>query len=284
MNRVKIITNSVSDLPSDFAAQFWIDIIEDYVVFGDNCLKTNVDITVEQFYEMIGTVDKLPTTSHPSIQEYKDKFLQYKDYDAVICLQVTSKMSSSYDTACIAANELHESGFKTKIYPFDSYTTSWGLGLMTIEAAKLANEGKDADEIVAFLEDLKKNKRVGVYIVLKSLRNARKAGRTGAIRVLAADLLGVKPIVSMPNGEVEDIKISRSYENSIDDIVNYYRERGKRGADVYIGHSQNPEGAEIMRRKLQEVDPTAAVHVGFITQLMGIFTDIGAVGIAIMER
>ena len=284
MNRVKIITNSVSELLPDFAVQFGIDIIPDFIIYGDKSYRQNIDITLEQFYNTIDSLEKLPTTSHPSIEEYKDHICKYEDYEAVIVLEVTSKMSSSYDTLCIAANELNESGFGARVIPYDSYQTTWGLGMMVIEAAKLASEGKSADEILAFLDDLKENKKIGTCFVFKSLANARKSGRTGAVKVIAAEMLGIKPIISMRDGVIKDIKIARGFNAGLDGIVAYYEERAKKGGDVYVAHSSNIEAAEMLKQKLEKIDPDATIETKWIGAVMGVFTGTGTVGIAFMER
>lgn len=283
MKNIKIMVTSDSDLPLDVADQYGIGIIPATIIIDGTAYLNDVDLSLSRFYEIIDTLDTIPTTSHPNIELYKEYLSRYEDCDTIIVIQISTLIASAYNTLCIAANELKEQGFKAKIIPYDSRMFSWGMGMMTIEAAKMANDGKSVGEIIAHLDYLRNNK-IGVYSVIKSLHNVRASGRTGDIRVLAADILGVKPIITQRDGTVKDIKIARSFEKGIDELYAIYRIRAKKGGDVFIGHSNNIQTADGLAARLREIDPKANVSVVWLGMNVAVHTGTGVVGVCFLEE
>ena len=200
----------------------------------------------------------------------------------VLCLCLTSKMSGSYNTARSACRLLAEEGFSTPVTVYDSQQVSYGQAVMVIEAARLAQAGLSAEAIVQRLETLRPH--VGVYFAMESLANARKGGRAGAIRVLAADLLRVKPVLVFKDGLVSDIGIVRGFDRAVDRVLELYRDRAVYGGDVFLFHADRAELAEQVAGRVRAIDPDARVRIGWVGAVIGIYTGPGCLGLAFRQK
>lgn len=281
MNKVAIFTNSVSDLSPALAAEFGIHIVPDIILFGDDQYRNNIDIDPPTLYQKLAVCAKLPTTSHPNVSIYTECFQQAADADDIICINLTSKMSGSYNTANIAKTMLAEQGFAPHIHVYDSLQVSFGLAVMVLAAARLANTGASAQEILDKLDDIRD--RIGVYFVMESLQNAKKGGRVGAIRVLAADLLGVKPVLMFRDGLVRDVGIVHGFSDGLSRIEQYYKDRAQFGGEVFIFHANREKVAQQVAAKLKAIDPAIKIRIEWVGAVIGIYTGEGCLGIAFME-
>ena len=283
MGKVRIFTNSVSDISPQFAAEEGISIIPDVIAFGpEEQYLNNIEIDPPTLYRKLSKAEKLPTTSHPNIAQYTEAFSSIESDEEILCICLTSKMSGSFNTACTAAKLMREQGWSGNITVYDSLQVSYGLAVLVVEAARMAKAGASTAEIVAMLDE-KKNK-VGVYFVMESLQNARKGGRVGAIRVLAADLLNVKPILMFRDGLVRDIGIVRGFQTALQKVIEYCCNRAKKGGEIFIFHADRPELAEYVKGKILERNPTAKIRIEWVGAVIGIYTGEGCVGTAFLEE
>lgn len=244
--------------------------------------RNNEQIDPPTLYKKLAQSDELPTTAHPNLDQYMQAFRSVDNGDEILCISLTSKMSGSYNTACSACRLLQEQGFATPIRIYDSLQVSFGLAVLVRQAARLARQGADMAAILAALDELRP--RVGVYFVMESLENARRGGRVGAIRVLAADLFKVKPILVFRDGLVRDIGIVRGYDNAVDRVLNLYRERARFGGEVYLFHADRTGLAESVRDRLLQIDPDARITIGWVGAVIGIYTGPGALGLAFEQK
>ena len=107
MSKIAIFTNSVSDISPALAEEFKIHIVPDVIVFEGKEYLNNIDITPPELYQKIAVCEKLPTTSHPNVSIYIDSFQSAADCDAIICINLTSKMSGSVCTATAKASRIY---------------------------------------------------------------------------------------------------------------------------------------------------------------------------------
>ena len=280
---VKIFTNSVSDLTPQYAQELGVTMIPDIIAFSaEEQYRNNEDIDPPALYRRLAVCQKLPTTSHPNLEQYMQAFRSASDADEILCISLTSKMSGSYGTACSARQLLQEQGFTVPIRVYDSLQVSYGLAFLVRQAARMAQQGNTADQIMEQLDLLRP--KVGVYFVMESLENARRGGRVGAIRVLAADLLKVKPILTFRDGLVYDQGVVRGYSKAVDRVLERYRQKAQFGGEVFLFHADRQELAEEVEKRLLEIDPQAKVQIGWVGAVIGIYTGPGCLGLAFQER
>lgn len=280
---VKIFTNSVSDLTPQYAQELGVTMIPDIIAFSaEEQYRNNEDIDPPALYRRLAVCEKLPTTSHPNLEQYMQAFQSASDADEILCISLTSRMSGSYGTACSARQLLQEQGFAVPIRVYDSLQVSYGLAFLVRQAARMAQQGDNADQIMKQLDLLRP--KVGVYFVMESLENARRGGRVGAIRVLAADLLKVKPILTFRDGLVYDQGVVRGYGKAVDRVLERYRQKAEFGGEVFLFHADRQQLAEDVKKRLLEMDPQAKVQIGWVGAVIGIYTGPGCLGLAFRER
>lgn len=281
MKKTAIFTNSVSDIPPAIAAEYDIHIVPDLILFDTEEYRNNIDIDPPRLYEKLAVCKKLPTTSHPNPSIYINCFREAADADDIICINLTSKMSGSINSANDAKQDLEAEGFGPRIHIYDSLQVSFGLATMVISAAKMANAGASAEAILSHLDNIRD--RIGVYFVMESLQNARKGGRVGAIRVLAADLLGVKPILMFRDGLVRDVGIVRGFPEGLERVLQYYKDRAQFGGEVFLFHADRADAAQKVALRLREIDPDVKIRIEWVGAVIGIYTGAGCIGVAFME-
>ena len=175
MQKVRIVTHSGCDLTFDMAQELGVIMLPDLVVFGQEQFRNNMDIHPEEFYRRIRGSEIFPTSAHPTLTEFMDAYRAAGDCEEILCLVMSSRMTSTINTAKIAAQMLAEEGFEPTIHVYDSMQVSFGLGLSVMDAARMARSGASAAEIIRYLDDI--TPRIGVYFVMQSLKYAHKGGR-----------------------------------------------------------------------------------------------------------
>ncbi len=282
MQKVKIVTHSGCDLTPEMAAEYGITVLPDLVVFGEKQYRNNVDIHPEEFYQRIGSGEVFPTSAHPSLTEFTDAFEAAADYEQILCIVMSAKMTSTVNTANIAAQLMAEDDFQPEIYVYDSMQVSFGMGLAVLEAARMARAGADAAQIMAHLDDLVP--RIGVYFVMRSLKYAHKGGRIGAIKAVGADALGVKPLLRFRDGTVSDITLNRRFSDGIKAVFRKYRDNAGDNPEVFIFHACNEPDAQLLRQMILEHNPNAKPKICWVGPVVGIYTGVGCVGISFEEK
>lgn len=176
MARIRVITDSASDLPEIFAQQLNIDVVSLTIRFGDEEFVDRVDLTPEVFWAKCKASKTLPETAAPSPGAFQAAFerAQHEGYDGVVVLTLSSLLSATHQSATLAA-ETVEGLINVKV--IDTLSVSMGQGLLVIEAAELAAQGATLDEVVTRTEQLMK--RSGVVATLDTLDHLIKGGRIG---------------------------------------------------------------------------------------------------------
>ena len=282
MKKTRIFTNSVSDISPQLAEKYNITLVPDTLIFGEEQFLNNIDINPQQFYEKLSKSAKLPTSAHPNIYKYCEIFQTAEDYEEILFISLTGLMSGSVNTARIAKQDMLAKGFAPKITIYDSLQVSFGLAFMVIEASKLAQQGKSAQEIVDFLDVLRP--KIGVYFVMPSLQNARKGGRIGVVKCFTADAMGIKPILCFDDGLVRDVGLVRGYNNAKNAVFNRYVKEADYQKDVFVFHSNNVEAANKLKQQILSVAPDAHVRIEWVGAVIGIYTGEGAVGVAFCKK
>lgn len=205
MEKIKIVTDSASDIQLAQAEALGIEILSVMLSVNGESYRELVDLSTDEFYELLEKSDELPTSSQITAFTYNEKFKQYLDegYTDVICVCINSKGSATYRNACMAKEELYESypmaAEQMRIHVVDSRSYSALYGYPVRQAAMQAAQGVSADEIVAYLEDW--FSKVSVYFVPMTLKYVKKSGRVSAAAAFAGDLLGLRPIIRITDGD-----------------------------------------------------------------------------------
>lgn len=210
--KIKITADSTCDLTPELLEQFDISVMPLHIEMGDQSLLDGVTVTPADVFEHVQGGGKMPTSAAANIVEYTEFFEPFtKQYDAVIHISVSSKLSSCYQNACLAAEEFGN------VSVVDSANICTGQGYLVLRAAKWAADGLTARNICMRLQNL--SKRVELSFVLNQLDYMAKSGRCSGVLAFGANLLGIKPSLAIIDGE---LKVVKKYRGSLPICVGKY--------------------------------------------------------------
>lgn len=212
---VGIVTDSSCDLGDDELEGLDVEIVPLFIRFGTDDFVDREEITVEDFYRRLATVDELPQTAAPPPGRFEQAFTRFLDAgcEAVVCINLSSAISATMQSAVQAADSIRAERSDADIRVLDSKSVTAGLGTLVLQAARMASAGDDADAIEAFTADA--SARTHVFGTLDTLENLRKGGRIGGAQAMLGSMLSIKPIIDISSGEVEEAAKQRTRRKAL---------------------------------------------------------------------
>lgn len=247
---IRISADSTCDLSPEQLSRYDIGIIPLYISLGDESMKDGVEITAQTIFDYVSKTGQLPKTAAPSVADYLDFFRerQTSPNDILIHFTISSKFSSSYQNACIAAAEFEN------VTVIDSQNLSTGHGHAVMEAAVMKERGAPAEDIVKHVKEI--IPKIRASFVLDRLDYLYKGGRCSGVAALGANLLKLKPCIEVVDGEM---KVGKKYRGTIDKVLPLYtadKLTGKKMKKdlVFITHTGcSKEIVESVRNKVKEL-------------------------------
>jgi DegV family protein with EDD domain len=217
MARIRVVTDSASDLPEMFAQSLSVDVVSLTIRFGDEEFVDRVDLTPEAFWAKCKASKTLPETAAPSPGAFQATYERAKSdgCDGVVVLTLSSLLSATHQSATLGA-EAVEGLIPVKV--IDTLNVSMGQGLLVIEAAELAKSGASMEEIVAHTGQL--IKRSGVVATLDTLDHLIKGGRIGGAKALLGQVLSIKPLIELKEGVVAEAGRQRTRAKALAAVAN----------------------------------------------------------------
>ena len=255
-----IISDGSCDLPGELAAEKGITVVPFYVSFDDgHYLKEGVEIGIRDFYrQMVDRKGVSPKSSMPSTQDYVDAFTPYAEQGTpVICICITTKFSGSMQSALSAKEILRETWPEAEITVIDATINTVLQGLYVLEAAKLRDSGMGYRECVARLEEIKSTGRI--FFTVGDMEYLKHGGRIGKVSALAGSVLGIRPVITLKEGEIFPSGIGRgrkrTTEKAISLLLDYLEENGRAMGrySIAIGFGYDYEEAVAFREHTLEV-------------------------------
>ena len=192
---IKITADSTCDLTQSLVERYGITITPLVVICNGENYQDGIDITPDVLYEKIAASGQLASTAAVNIQEYINVFSEaLRDHDAVIHFTISSAMSSCYQNACIAAEEVGN------VWVVDSRNLSTGIAHLVLDACELASSGMEPAEICRELE--RRREKLDVSFVVDTLEYLRKGGRCTAVAAIGANILKLHPCIFVKDGEM----------------------------------------------------------------------------------
>lgn len=233
---VKIISDSTCDLSSELVERYNIDILPLNVLLGDKEYQDGKNITPEEIFKWADENKTTPKTSAPTMDTAVEMIKPYVEEGMeVVCFCISESMSTSGNVMRMVARELEA---EDKVTVIDSANLSTGIGLMVIEAAIMASEGKSSSDIKAVIEILKP--KVRASFVVDTLTYLYRGGRCSATAAMAGSVLKLHPKIVVENGAMDATKKYRGKLAAV--IMSYVKDmedelKNARNDRVFITHS-----------------------------------------------
>jgi DegV family protein with EDD domain len=278
--KTAVVTDSTAYIPKELRDKWNIHMIPLNVIFGSEAYQEEVDITAGQFYQQVKEKE-LPTTSQPPIGQFVELFEQLsKDYEAVISIHLSSGISGTFAGA-VTASTMAES---IKVYPFDSEISCMPQGFYAIEAAKMAQDGVEAREIMSRLEELKKTARA--YFMVDDLSHLQRGGRLSSAQAIIGSLLQVKPLLHFENKVIVPFEKIRTRKKAMKRIVDLLGEDASGGApyQAAIIHANREEEAVEWKSELESMYPNVEFSISYFGPVIGTHLGEGAMGLGWMKK
>ena len=274
MRKVKVITDSCSDLTVDLMEKYDIDYAKMNTVYEGKETPARLDWTKEEahaLYEIMRAGNRVTTTQVP-MNEFQDIFTKYIKQDMdVVYISCSVKQTSSINTAMVVAKKLMEENEGVNIRCVDSFNACLGEGLVAIEAAKKAAEGKSADEIADYIASIRKT--VNEYVTVHSLDALKRAGRVSASSAFFGNLMGVKPIlIADVDGAQAAYKKVKGRVNSFKEIVALMKANIKDAENqtILLGHADcSEEEVNQLKEMVKQEIKCKDIYVTLIGPIIG---------------
>ena len=281
----QIISDGSCDLTPEWAKEHQVTVVPFYVSFDSaKYLKENVELGIRDFYQqMVDNPKVYPKSSMPSVQDYADVFEPYaKAGTPVICICITTKFSGSMQSAINAREMILEDYPEAEITIIDSTINTVLQGLYVMEAVRLRDAGVGYQESVKRLEEIKSTGRI--FFTVGDIEYLKHGGRIGKVAGVADSLLGIRPVITLKQGEIFPSGIGRSRKSTtskcIDLLINYIKENGgdikRYSLDIGFGYDREEAvsfkeqamkalaeaGFEVDDIPLLQIGATISVHTG----------------------
>ncbi|WP_338749491.1 DegV family protein [Bacillus sp. FJAT-52991] len=275
MRKIKIVTDSSADIrQSDLEAYGITNVPLTILIDGESYLD-GVEISPDEFLVKMQQAKELPKSSQPPVGRFLEVYDELgKDGSEILSIHMTGKMSGTVRSAQQAA-EMSQSN----VTVVDSEYISKALSFQVIEAAKMAEEGRTMDEIVAKLAEIRSQTKL--YIVVDTLENLIKGGRIGKATGFIGSLLNIKPICNLDTAEVTPVTKVRSHAQVIKFLSKQLAEElnGKELMRVGLAHADGYELTRKLRDKVIELTGFEDIDIDTTTPIISTHTGLGAMAI-----
>jgi len=252
-----VVLDSTADLPDPQGRHPNWRLVPLYVRFGDETLQEYVDISPEEFYRRLRESSAPPKSSQPSPADFQAAFESLSQYEHILCVVLSAKISGTYESARLAAEGMVEGRVKV----IDSGVTSGGTVILVDAIQRRLEAGTDEAEIDALVERFKQER--GLLFTVDTLEYLIRGGRIGKAAGLAGQLLSVKPILVLDDGEVAPLKRVRGRGKAIAELASIFERESQDapGLHVGVGHAEAPEDADDLVQRVQAARPQASLDL-----------------------
>ncbi|MGN8647389.1 DegV family protein [Gracilibacillus sp. HCP3S3_G5_1] len=274
--KVAVITDSTAYISDSDRKEKNIHMVPLSVVFGNDSFREEIDITTEEFYQKVKEVDQLPKTSQPSIGLITEKLNDLaKDYDQAIFITLSSGISGTFQSV-VTAKSMVEG---IEVFPFDSEISCMAQGFYALEAAEMAEQGQDAEMIIARLEEIKESLRA--YFMVDDLSHLHRGGRLNGAQALIGSMLQVKPILHFEHTKIVPFEKIRTKKKALKRIFELFEEDASTGVPIRatVIHSNRETEAEEIKKQLETQFNNVEISISYFGPVIGTHLGEGSLGV-----
>jgi DegV family protein with EDD domain len=252
-----IVVDSTADFP-EAPERFpnW-RVVPLYVRFGDESFRDYVELSPEQFYARLRASKETPSTSQPTPGDFLAVYEELAGYERILSIHIAGKLSGTIESARAAARELGGERVRT----IDSQSASAAIAMLGLAIQRRLDRGTSDEEVDAFVERYRRE--AGLLFTVDTLEYRARGGRIGRARAWAGELLNIKPILSIEDGEVLPVKRVRGNRKAFLEFASAFESSTVDRSSLCVGiaHAEAPEKAEALRTLVRDKRPAAQVEV-----------------------
>jgi DegV family protein with EDD domain len=277
---VAIVTDSTACIPPDLVARYAIEVVPVNIIFDGRTFTDSLVADTAAFYDLLRRSSGRPTTAAPSPGRYMEAIARAaRRADAVVCITVSKQFSAMYDSARQAIETLRAESPQLNVRLLDSGNAAMAQGFVALEAARTAAAGGSTDDVVARAEAIMP--RVTLLALLDTLGYLARSGRVPRVAAWAAGVLQVKPIVRFDASGIKLVARTRTRARAIDELARQIeRSAGASPVHLAVHHANAPNDAAALVERLTPRLRLAETYVTEFTQVMGVHTGPGLLGLA----
>jgi len=267
---VRVLTDSVADLPAAIARRLGIEVVPLLVRFGSEEYRDGVDLSAEEFYRLLASRPEFPTTSTPSAATYAEAYDRLAEQaDELLVVSLSSGLSGTYQAA-LQGRELMRR--RSRVEVLDSRTAAILEGFAAMRAAEAVQDGASLEE--AREAARRAAARADMLCTFDTLEYLRRGGRIGAAAAFLGSLLKVNPLLTLRDGVVQPAGRTRSRAAATDRLYEFAA-GFRRIEELAIEHTACPEEAEVLLGRLSRLHPRERIIVSKMTPVIGAHTGPG---------
>jgi DegV family protein with EDD domain len=252
-----VVLDSTADFPDAPRRLANFRVVPLYVRFGAESYRDYVDISPEEFYARLQTSAQLPTTSQPTPGDFLATYEELASYERVLVLPLASTLSGTFQSATTAAG-MEASG---RVRVIDSGTASAAIAMLALAIQRRLERGTTDEEVDRLVERYQREARL--LFTVNTLEYLARGGRIGKAAAFAGNLLNVKPILAIADGEVHPVKRVRGNQKAFQEFRNAFETSTTDDATLHVGiaHAAAPERLEALTQLVRAVRPHAELEL-----------------------
>lgn len=281
MKNLKIICDSLSDIPKELVEKYDIEVVPLTVILNGKEYKDGIDISNDDFYKTLREENVYPKTSQATYAQFKEVFDKYvNEGRKVLYIAGSSSATGTYQSAIMAKNDT-----EGEIYTYDSQTLTYLIGMLVVKAAQLAQEGKDVEEIISEIDKIRE--KTYVLFSVDTLEYLQKGGRISSTKAAIGSILNIKPILDIKDGLVAPVCQVRGKKNVISKMIDIIKENcGTDFSDqtMYIAYSDDFKERDRLTEVVKEQFKPKDIMYFQIGTVIGSHAGPGLTGIVCLKK
>jgi fatty acid kinase fatty acid binding subunit len=252
-----IVLDSTADFPD--ASEHYRNwrVVPLYVNFGTDSYKDGVELTAHEFYERLRASPELPTTSQPTPGDFLAVYEELGAYGRILSIHIAAKLSGTFQSAGTAAEQLGDGRVRT----IDSESASVGIAMLALAIQRRLDRGTTDEEVDALVATYLREHRL--LFTVDTLEFLARGGRIGRAKAFAGQLMNVKPILSIRDGEVLPVKRVRGNRRAFQEFVDALESGTSDRPELRVGiaHADARERMAEIEKMVRDIRPQAQIEV-----------------------
>jgi DegV family protein with EDD domain len=271
-----LVLDSTADLPHPEKRHPNWRVVPLYVRFGEDVFRDHVELAAADFYRRLRAGGSRPHTSQPTPADFAAAFEALGDYERIVCVLISSKLSGTYESAALAAASLEPE----RVVLIDSASASGGIVILADALQRRLVQGAGEEELLALVDRFRRES--GLLFTVDTLDYLVRGGRVGRAAGLAGELLNVKPILAIHEGEVVPVKRVRGRAKALAEFERLFAESAADSSALHVGvaHADAESEAHALVERVRATRPRASVDFfGTLGPVVGTHAGPGTLGL-----